>query len=306
MISVKILADSINPLGIRLTSWLLVYPRFIHSEFMTHRVFSRNAASSRAIPFQKLLAAIQENPAMPEYWGEELKGMASGKAISGDRLNLCDATWRLAAKQAIGHANEMADASLHKSLCNRLIENFGHITVLATASDHRNFFSLRAHPAAMPEFQVLAYRMLAAYHASTPSLIAWGDWHIPEFKSQPKHGIDVREFSDRLKIATARCARLSYLTFDGEYAPEKDIELHDRLLSSGHMSPFEHCAQATPGPESEYGYSLEYWLEKRSNFDDNCRLFCGWTQYRKTIENENRTHLSLDDILSTKPDWITT
>ena len=55
--SARILLDSLSPSGARLTTMEVRYPRFIHSEMMTHRVFSRNAASSRAIPIKKMIAA---------------------------------------------------------------------------------------------------------------------------------------------------------------------------------------------------------------------------------------------------------
>lgn len=297
MISVKILADSVNPDGNRLTSWLLTYPRFIHSEFMTHRVFSRNAASSRAIPLSKMLAAVDNDPALPERWGAEQKGMQSGDVV--ERPQMAATYWLQARDLAADHAETLANAcGLHKSLCNRLIEPWAHISVIATATDHRNFFALRAHPAAMPEFQVLAYRMLAQYLANEPRHVHWGGWHIPEFDGSKWTG----SLDTNLKIATARCARLSYLTFDGDYSPEKDIELHDRLAASGHWSPFEHCAQAVNGedPASDPNNPQAEW----SNFDVG-GAWSGWLQYRKLFADENRTAVDLDEILKTKPDWIT-
>lgn len=311
MISVKILADSLNPAGIRITSWLLTYPRFIHSEFMTHRIFSRNAASSRAIPFKKMVESLKVLAAMPERWGSEQKGMQSGSEVSNTCL--VSGIWCDAMYNAIGAAEACATHGLHKSLCNRLIEPFSHITVLATATDHRNFFALRAHPDAMPEFQVLAYRMLDQYLKNEPQEVQWGNWHIPKFDhAEQKESYDKAANAGgewqkvALKIATARCARLSYLTFDGDHDPAKDIELHDRLLASGHMSPFEHCAQAVN--------SVDYpW----SNFDSLVGPvdtgggsvaiggLSGWMQYRKRFENENRTDVDLAATLATKPDWIT-
>ena len=46
----EVLIDSVNPAGQRLTTFVLRFPRFVLSEFNTHRMFSRNASSSRAIP----------------------------------------------------------------------------------------------------------------------------------------------------------------------------------------------------------------------------------------------------------------
>ena len=294
MITVKILADSINPAGSRLTSWLLTYPRFIHAEFMTHRCFSRNAASSRAIPFHKMMEEVCINPALPEYWGAEKKGMQSGDRLDEREENEVFAAWMNAKNNALGWASTCSGLGLHKSLCNRLIEPFSHITVLATATDHRNFFALRAHPEAMPEFQVLAYRMLAEYLKNEPKEAPWGGWHIPQFENAPSEQAFAHT-SDRLKIATARCARLSYLTHDGEISYAKDIELHDRLLASGHMSPFEHCAEAVDPDIARY---------PRSNFDFSGSR-CGWRQYRKNFAQENRTVVDYDAIMASKPEWIT-
>lgn len=310
MISVSILADSINPAGNRITSWLLTYPRFIHSEFMTHRAFSRNAASSRAIPLRKMLDAVSKEPALPERWGAEQKGMQSGDEVEG--VPFITNEWLMARNECLRTADYLSGRGLHKSLCNRLIEPWAHITVLATATDHRNFFALRAHPAAMPEFQVLAYRMLKQYLEHDPRKVAWGKWHIPQFEfktdgqrwtENPSY-IDLDSDEDstqRLKIATARCARLSYLTFDGNYSPEKDIELHDRLAASGHWSPFEHCAQAVNGdePAPDQDRPQADW----SNFDVGGE-WSGWLQYRKLFLQENKTAVDLHEVLQTKPEWI--
>ncbi len=295
MISAKVLAKSVNPNGVAITSFLLTYPRFIHSEFMTHRCFSRNAASSRAIPFPKMMENTLREVALPEYWGGEKKGMQSGEALTGDDLRFVKTQWFAALNNAMLGARMTSARGLHKSLANRLIEPFSHITVLATATEAGlgNFFALRAHPAAQPEFQVLAYRMLKAYLETSAETLNWGEWHMPDF------GRAIDEYEDvetSLKIATARCARLSYLTFDGDHSPEKDIELHDKLADSGHWSPFEHCAQA-----AQYGVTNYRW----SNFD--FKEASGWQQYRKQFNNEcaKLDEDDLREVLATKPEWIT-
>lgn len=306
MITVKILADSINPAGKRITSWLLTYPRFIHSEFMTHRVFSRNAASSRAIPLATMIKNIEDQTAQPELWARNDKGMQGNIEVE-DPTRARD-LWLCAGSEMISYVKQMNDETpLHKAILNRLIEPWSHITVLATATDHGNFFALRAHPDAMPEFQVLAYRMLAQYLEHPATQLKWGEWHIPEFENTGRAmgyrgqsfddtGDPARSEAERIQIATGRCARLSYLTQDGAHDPLKDIELHDRLLASGHMSPFEHCACA-----HRFDGPFEYpW----SNFDQ-CGQASEWRQYRKQFENENRSNVDLAEVMTTKPDWIT-
>lgn len=281
MIEARIIADSISPAGCRITTFVLKYPRFIHSELMTHRAFSRNAASSRAIPIQRMIEAIRENPARPVHWGTAKPGMQAGEPLPPEKAEQAVAIWDEACHDAIAHAERLLELGVHKQVVNRLLEPFAHMTTLVTATEWENFFALRAHPDAQPEFQVLAYRMLAAYLANEPVQVPVGGWHIP-FGDRMPDGLTEEE---RLKIATARCARVSYLTFDGEFAPEKDFALHDRLAQAGHWSPFEHCARALP--EAVPSGNL-----------------VGWRQYRKEFPDENR-RADLKGILATKPDWIT-
>lgn len=299
MITVKILADSINPSGTRLTSWLLTYPRFIHSEFLTHRVFSRNAASSRAIPYKKMADIINDNPAMPERWPKEQKGMQGGEELDGQTKFNIQSDWRTSSLNALNFADSFHKQGLHKSLCNRLLEPWAHITVIATATDHSNFFALRAHPAAMPEFQVLAYRMLDQYLKSGVEVKQWGDWHIPKFSDE----VLGLSWEGYLKVATAHCARLSYLTHEGEYSIDADIALHDRLMESGHWSPFEHCAQAINVNGNMGKFKTYPW----SNFDPMSQglVTSGWGQYRKLFDGENITGVNFEGIMASKPDWIT-
>ena len=300
-IEVKIVADSVNPAESRLTSFIVTYPRFIHAEFMTHRAFSRNAASSRAIPLKKMIEAVRSNPATFEYWGSNKPGMQAGEALDRSSEYRCRALiddLRGITAKSVG---KLEDLGLHKQNANRYLEPFGHITVLVTAADwaYENFFALRAHPAAQPEFQVLAYRMLNHYLQSAPRTTHWGEWHLPMFKGADDY-MGYASWEVILKIATARCARLSYLTFDGDIEPAKDIELHDRLVASGHWSPFEHCAQATDPRAKDFAWTLAH----RSNFDSGAEFFEGWHQYRKTFENECRA-CDLRETLATKPEWVT-
>ena len=79
---VKVIADSISESGKRITTFQLKYPRFIHSEVMTHRVFSRNASSSRAIPVKKMIEQVRNNPAMPIHWGANQSGMQAKNELN--------------------------------------------------------------------------------------------------------------------------------------------------------------------------------------------------------------------------------
>lgn len=258
-----IIADSINPDGQRVTSFLLTYPRFIHSELMTHRAFSRNAASSRAIPIEKQIEQVTTNPAMPVRWGKNGKGMQDHGAFEGDEEATAKEYWGWAAAAAVEQARELSNLGLHKQIVNRVLEPFVWMTTLVTATQFENFFSLRVHKDAQPEFQHLAYMMLKRYLANKPEAKGWGEWHVP-FGDKMTDGLDN---ATKLKVATARAARTSYLTMDSKIDIAKDVDLHDRLAESGHWSPFEHAAIAEQG--------------RGGNFN-------GWKQYRQMFPNENR------------------
>lgn len=266
MISARIIADSVNTSGNRLTTFLLKYQRMIHAEFLVHRMLSRNASSSRAIPVKKALASISECMAEPIFWGMNESGMQSSCELPPIRKWLVKKLWRLSGSTMVWSAWAMNKFGAHKQIVNRVTEPWSHITVLASATEWGNFFNLRAHPAAMPEIQELAYKMLTAYEEGKPKLLLPGEWHLP-FADQFIH--EGMATSDLLKISTARAARLSYLTFDGLWSHEADYALHDRLAASGHFSPFEHpaCALHTPSMVGN---------------------FCGFRQYRKTLRNENQ------------------
>lgn len=310
MISAKIIKDSINPDDSRLVTWELTYPRYIHSEFMTHRVWSRNAASSRAIPVKKMLDNIKNNPALPIIWGKNKPGMQSSEFVkpnSPEELDLIIDNLKLRDK-AIDYVNHLStpEINIHKQWANRYTEPWMNITVIATSSYHYNFFKLRAHEAALPDFQVLAYLMLDRYMESKPTELNWGEWHIPytdklldnfdEWANKHMTGTRIAEevmdpvAAGKLAIATARCARVSYLTHDGIIDYDKDLELHDKLMESGHWSPFEHCAEAL---NKNYGCT--------SNFHKS------WFQYRKLFNTENieENSISLEEIRDKRPDWVT-
>jgi len=273
MIEAKIVADSINPVGRRITTFVCTYPRFIHSEVMTHRVFSRNAASSRAIPVNKMIEKIVLQPAEPIYWGKNQKGMQANEEIE-NKINAIN-VWNESMLMAVEQAKKLLALGVHKQIANRLLEPFAHMTTLITATEYANFFNLRAHPDAQPEFQELAFQMLKAYASYTPNMLSVGEWHLPFADQYLNENLTTEQ---KLKIVTARAARVSYLNFEGNIDHQKDYDLHDQLLSSGHMSPFEHAAQCTDNHQF-YGN------------------FRGWLPYRKTIPNENLELLDSSKLL---------
>lgn len=273
MIQASIVKDSISESGKRITTFQLRYHRFIHSEVLTHRVFSRNASSSRAIPIKKQIQWIKQDMATPIHWGKNQAGMQASEEISGFKLWLAKKCWRLAGLFACFFAHILFKLGCHKQLANRILEPFSYIHVVVTSTEWNNFFALRYHSMAQPEIYELARAMYEAYSASTPKELKVGEWHLPyvdhiEIEKYRKRG----SFDKAIKCSVARCARVSYVNHDGtKPSLEKDLALYDRLLGSQpvHASPAEH--QATP-------------FKSKTKSSGN---FIGWKQYRKTIKGEN-------------------
>lgn len=267
-ITAEIIKDSVSEDSVRLTTLQLKYPRFIHAEFMTHRMFSRNASSSRAIPFERLLKSIEEEPARPVEFGKNQPGMQADSALQGDEEARAVQTWHNAAKSAVRQAKLLDSMGVHKQVVNRIIEPFSHINVVVSATSFDNFFALRCHKDAQPEIQVLADCMYDAVMASTPQKIHQGQWHLPYLLEEER-----RNTMDDIHVSVARCARVSYLSHEGRKTTvEEDKKLFDRLLAGDliHASPAEHIATPMQGlPNARSGN------------------FRGFLQFRKTLPNEN-------------------
>jgi len=274
-ITAKVVEHSVAHHGKPLATYQLRYPRFIHAELMTHRVFSRNASSSRAIPVAKMIAEVRTAPAMPIHWGKNQAGMQARLELTGEELFRAKARWMLAAEVAANQAEAMAEIGVHKQVTNRILEPFLHISVIVTATEFANWNELRAHPDAQPEIHELALQMQRALSDSEPVLrprdrqIA-AAWHLPyvtdaerdQYHDQPRF---------LAKLSAARCARVSYLNHDGsEPSIEKDIKLYTDLVGGRplHASPVEHQA-----------YPLPLATQSSKNF-------FGWRQHRELVEHD--------------------
>lgn len=348
-ISAKIIADSINPQGNRIVSFILTYPRIIHGELMTHRMFSRNSASSRAIPFNKMIEMAESDPFIPIAWQSKHTGMQGTYYLDGDsEQKLLINKWLEARDLAVQQAKLLDNSNVTKQLCNRLLEPFMWHTVLVTATEFDNFFDLRcpkyqtpvsqsvepqkswrdltevhSNPenlerleankdnwifkmqhslsAAEIHIQALAEAMWDEYNGSDPKQLKPGEWHIPfsdninddeilqkiakkEEVSHLEAAYDIYQYY-AIKIATARCARLSYMTFEGKIDYKKDIILHDQLLESRHASPFEHCCRVLT--EEEYNTLGKMVLNPKNGYIfengwvDN---FKGFISYRRILK----------------------
>ena len=294
-ITAKVICDSIcKHTKIRITTLELVYPRFIHSEFMTHRVFSRNASSSRAIPVAKVIQAVIDNPAMPIHWGKNQSGMQAHEELDDSGKESVERLWIDARDCAVQLAKEMSEVGAHKQIVNRILEPFTHIRVIVTATNFANFFALRDHEDAQPEIRELARVMKAAMETSIPKSLGLGEWHLPYLDDEDFANINNHMAESSITrhepnkgdvcmmacaVSAARCARVSYLTHDGERPTlQKDLELYRHLVNANppHMSPCEH--QASPnyyGKIADLGYPITH-----SNFR-------GWNQFRHLIKDES-------------------
>jgi len=292
--SAKILADSISHDGVRLTTLEVTFPRIVLAEFNTHRVFSRNSASSRAIPVGKMIKMVEENPYIPTHWGKNQKGMQAEEEVDEGAKMAAPRLWLQARDAAVEKAKQLLSLDVHKQITNRLLEPFMWHTVIVTATEWDNFYHLRCNPMAHPEIKLAADLMFDAMEKSTPTALDYGQWHMPlvsnaDFEemilADPTHPTLVQE---RLcKVSVGRCARVSYLTHDGKRDPQADIELHDRLLEAGHMSPFEHVAR--PMTSAEQRSLTPFGELDRDGQSDSIPFsgnFRGWVQYRKTIPHE--------------------
>lgn len=286
-INAKVIADSISEEGKRITTLQLLYPRFIHAELMTHRVFSRNASSSRAIPVKKMIDMVRNEPAMPIHWGLNQPGMQASVQLCGAHLENAKGLWLEAARNAAHVAEKMMEIGLHKQVANRILEPFQHISVVLTATEFNNWRELRRHKDAQPEIQHLATEMDIRMDASTPKLLKAGEWHLPYITDLDRQimyeaGYRDNEVIDVLKqVSAARCCRVSYLKHDGTSADiNEDLALCQRLAGARpiHASPFEH--QATPDTMVHVADDFELeWSAPQLHGN-----FVGWIQYRKQIE----------------------
>lgn len=365
MYKCEILADSLNPFGDRLTTFKITFPRIVLSEFNTHRMFSRNSASSRAIPFKKMVKMVEENPFIPIAWQKEHKGIQGIEYFTETKDILeKEMYWITASKSAISMAQKLNNHNTTKQLCNRLLEPFMWHTVIVTSGKEGldNFFELRCpqyefiyndetpskifrskkdcsewykdefstndnpyktdlewlqinYSQADIHIQAIAELMWDAYNESKPEELQAGEWHIPFGDNIDNEKIgdviypnvplpyNIIDYSkEKVKIATARCARISYETLGDEpkidYAA--DLRLHDNLLASGHFSPFEHVARVM-SDEEYYSYINGNFTEE-TKVDSNgfidisthvnnlnkfgwCNNFKGFIQYRYEVCN---------------------
>lgn len=263
------------------------WPNFLANGVVVHN--SRNSASSRAIPVKKMLEMVRTNPYIPTHWGKNEKGMSASEEVDEQGKFMAISTWLRARDHAAAMAEHLAvDLDIHKQTANRLLEPFMWHTCIVTATEWSNYFHLRDNAQAHPEIQKIAHMMRSLHETTKPDPVPYGAWHLPLVPLTERFDLNNGQV-DWSKVSVGRCARVSYLTHDGKRDPQADVELHDRLLKSGHMSPFEHVAR--PMVPEDWSrpptrMNIVAPITVLSVKDALCGNFRSWVQYRKTILGE--------------------
>lgn len=313
-IEARVLRRSVGEDAPPLTTFQLRYPLQIHAELMTHRVFSRNARSSRAVPTARLIEEVETEPFVPRYWGANQKGMQASEECdelvawnSGKQTVMLTSRvrWLKARNAAVQAAKAFADAGYHKQICNRLLAPFLHIDVVLTTTDLSNWDALRDDRAAEPHIRDLAVAMKEVVEDyGEPDFYDRGEWHLPYVTELQDKGVGVVGYSPEpcehlvrfrdpaelvldlptaVKVSVTRCAQVSYTPFhEAKLTVEQEVARHDALVSARpmHASPCEH--QATPdriiGRDAD---GEPVWEHPKLHGN-----LTGWIQYRKTLAGE--------------------
>jgi thymidylate synthase ThyX len=265
--SAKVIADSVSRRGHRLTTMEIVTHRFVLAEFNTHRVFSRNSASSRAIPVKKQLERVKTNPAYPLSWPSEKPGMQGGEELEAMEQELAKEVWDHARDAMVMYVELLQNLGLHKSVTNRLLEPFMWHTIIVSSTEWDNFFKQRVSPLAQPEIREVATLMQHALQSSIPTDVAEGQWHLPYVHADENLSTEVGKM-----CSVARIARVSRENHDtGSIDVNKDVDTYNMLILAdpAHASPLEHVA--TP---KRMGLGADYIVP--GNFE-------GWEQLRHQV-----------------------
>jgi thymidylate synthase ThyX len=308
----RILLDSIGPSECRLTTWELRYPRMVHAELMTHRLFSRNSASSRAIPNERLIAQVVDDPAMPVWWGKNQSGMQAREELSDAPVTLCRTDhcgepdgsrngcprwadtggvhdfrsdreaaidqWLEGRDAAVELSRKLAAIGLHKQIANRVLEPWMFITVIVSATEWDNWYAQRDHPDAQPEIAWVARLMHAAHRESVPRRLNAGAWHMPLVSGVDEHV---------LREALGRKPDTDVTTFLRKVSVGRCARV-SYLTHDGRRAPEEdvalcdRLAGASPGHWSPFEHVAQALEES-----DPSGNFRGWRQYRKLFAAEH-------------------
>ena len=300
LISAKVIADSVCPKGVRMTTMEIEYPRFILAELNTHRMLSKNSASSRAIPVKAMHEFIRANPATPVSWGKNQPGMKADEQVGSIVAEEAEQLWNKAKEDALHWADALAHKlAIHKQIANRITEPWMTMKTVISGTEWTNFFHLRNHADAQPEIKALAEAMTVAYTTHLPVALKPGEWHLPYITTATYVPTGELQYFDenfnRLSLEDAKiisascCAQVSYRKNDPTF--EKAFRIWEQLIENDpvHASPIEH--QATPMDiDSMCRFEPDTWQPGVSHVSANSDLWSGnlrgWIQHRKLIQNE--------------------
>jgi thymidylate synthase ThyX len=258
-ITAKVVAATKHPHGGKpIYTLQLRYPLIIHAELLTHRVFSRNSSSNRAVPTAKIIEEVVVNPFIPIEWGLNRPGMVALEVALDEHH--CEQTWLNARDEAVATAHKLVELGLHKQIVNRVLMPFQHIDTLVTATEWDNFFKLRLQADVEPHMKKLAFEIGVAIDEVV--FTEGSSRHIP-FVDKGDF-LDHYYSAEKELISAARCARVT--TRSAKADVSRDIELAHTLKNEKHMSPFEH--QAIPGKADEMYFNLQGWKSLRYRLED--------------------------------------
>ena len=260
--SARVVADSVSADGARVTTVEATMHRFVLAELNTHRVFSRNSASSRAIPVARQVERVLADPAVPIEFGAKQAGMQAGPPLVRGARDAARDAWLAARDAAVDAARQLDALGVHKQVANRVLEPFMWHTVIITATDWDGFWLQRCSPLAQPEIRAVADAMRAAVEASEPESVATGDWHLPFILAVDRN--EVTDVDVLRKISAARCGRVSYLNHEGRRDLDDDLRLFQRFVDAqpAHASPLEHVATPAGSRRPSAG-NLRGWTQLR-------------------------------------------
>lgn len=252
LIRAKLLnSTDVGCLGVPVRTFILEYPRYIHSQVMTHRIFSRNATSSRAIKLEKMLKGLDKNFVIPKYWGAKQRGMQAYSQIAPHTQSEAIHVWYEAYKNARRSALALDQLGVHQQVVNRLLEPFMIIRVMLTGDDFDNFLKLRTAHDSQPEIQELALKMQDCIKRAPKAKVS--DVHLP-----------YPDYTVAQNIAAA--AFISYNNPPSNDVVKCERMLH-KLMADGHESPSEHVV---------------YEGVKNTKY---CNLMAGRMQFRQDYQN---------------------
>lgn len=266
MYTAEVVADSISPEGHRLTSVKVIYPHAVHKDMLRHRCMNRNVESFRAQPPEKLIDNLGSGAAfMPDVFALRIKGMGQGEAY--DDQDKAKLLWESHIHRTLATAKEFLRLGIAKQQVNFLLQDLCPLTEIITATDWSNFEALRTElnddgtPVARPEVYKTAHAIMDAVYGSAP---VERKIHLPMLTDgEYPISTDDIELDFWIRVSAGRCARISFGDYDWANEDRQiGFERSGRLLSKGHMSPFEQQGLAFSNTRWDLIYQMKGVITK--------------------------------------------